>query len=212
MVSEAFGKTFVDTTLAPTTTGTTTNNLRFPGQYEDQETGTHYNFMRTYLPYAGRYGETDPIGLKGGINLYLYAAANPLSMYDNLGKTPAAALCFVPGVGQVSCGAVLVAGLGAAWWIARNTKPKPLDDSVIPGAANDEDYERKDCPPDCEAWRRVLNQMYFKIDNFARQNPTDRVGITVMWMQFKLEVKRYEKQCGKYVPPPSRDIHDVYGR
>jgi RHS repeat-associated protein len=80
MVSEAFGKTFVDTTLAPTTTGTTTNNLRFPGQYEDVETGTYYNYMRTYLPMVGRYGESDPIGLGGGLNTYSYVGGNPVSL------------------------------------------------------------------------------------------------------------------------------------
>jgi RHS repeat-associated protein len=85
MVSEAFGKTFVDTTLAPTTTGTTTNNFRFPGQYEDVETGTYYNFMRTYLPMVGRYGETDPIGLYAGLNTYTYVEGNPVSLTDPLG-------------------------------------------------------------------------------------------------------------------------------
>ncbi|MFN5995084.1 MAG: RHS repeat-associated core domain-containing protein, partial [Betaproteobacteria bacterium] len=85
MVSEAFGKTFVDTTLAPTTTGTTTNNLRFPGQYEDQETGTYYNYMRTYLPMVGRYGESDPIGLGGGVNTYGYVFASPMTRYDPKG-------------------------------------------------------------------------------------------------------------------------------
>jgi RHS repeat-associated protein len=82
MVSEAFGKTFVDTTLAPTTTGTTTNNLRFPGQYEDVEAGTYYNYMRTYLPMVGRYGESDPIGLKGGINTFAYVDSRPLTAID----------------------------------------------------------------------------------------------------------------------------------
>jgi RHS repeat-associated protein len=85
MVSEAFGKTFVDATLAPTTTGTTTNNLRFPGQYEDVETGTYYNFMRTYLPTVGRYGESDPIGLYAGLNTYTYVEGNPVSFIDPLG-------------------------------------------------------------------------------------------------------------------------------
>ncbi|AMS32388.1 hypothetical protein AEM42_08310 [Betaproteobacteria bacterium UKL13-2] len=85
MVSEAFGKTFVDTTLAPTTTGTTTNNLRFPGQYEDVETGTYYNYMRTYLPMVGRYGESDPVGLGGGVNTFSYVEGNPLMLFDFFG-------------------------------------------------------------------------------------------------------------------------------
>ncbi|HCG54121.1 MAG TPA: hypothetical protein DEX10_12105, partial [Betaproteobacteria bacterium] len=82
MVSEAFGKTFVDTILAPATTGTTTNNLRFPGQYEDQETNTHYNYFRDYDPSTGRYVQSDPIGLAGGINTYGYVKGQPLRFID----------------------------------------------------------------------------------------------------------------------------------
>ena len=62
-----------------------TLNLRFPGQYFDTETELHYNYFRTYDPSTGRYIESDPIGLTGGLNTFLYANANPMSFVDPLG-------------------------------------------------------------------------------------------------------------------------------
>jgi RHS repeat-associated protein len=64
-------------------------NLRFPGQYFDQETGKHYNYFRDYDPTIGRYVESDPIGLRGGINTYGYVAARPLTSFDLFGLTEA---------------------------------------------------------------------------------------------------------------------------
>ena len=56
-------------------------NLRFAGQYYDNETGLHYNTFRYYDPNCGRFTQQDPIGLAGGINLYQYAP-NPLGWID----------------------------------------------------------------------------------------------------------------------------------
>ncbi len=52
-------------------TETIDNNLRFPGQYFDQETGLHYNGFRYYGAETGRYISSDPIGCEGGWNVYV---------------------------------------------------------------------------------------------------------------------------------------------
>ena len=80
---EPFGKANVRAT------STVENNLRFPGQYADRETGMHYNYYRSaYNPGTGRYEEVDPIGIAGGLNVYEYARSNPLTYTDPLGLAP----------------------------------------------------------------------------------------------------------------------------
>ncbi|MBN1959986.1 MAG: hypothetical protein JW841_03500 [Deltaproteobacteria bacterium] len=61
--------------------------LRFPGHFFDAETGLHYNRFRYYSPELGRYLESDPDGITGGLNLYAYTN-NPLTEVDvrGLGK------------------------------------------------------------------------------------------------------------------------------
>ncbi len=59
-------------------------NLRYAGQYFDNETGLHFNTFRFYDPQIGRFIMPDPIGLLGGMNLYAYAP-NPLVWIDPLG-------------------------------------------------------------------------------------------------------------------------------
>ncbi len=53
--------------------------------YQDKETNLHYNYYRDYDPAIGRYVQSDPIGLAGGINTYAYVASNPLRYFDPYG-------------------------------------------------------------------------------------------------------------------------------
>ncbi|SFP64516.1 RHS repeat-associated core domain-containing protein [Variovorax sp. OK605] len=60
-------------------------NLRYPGQYADEESGLFYNYFRSYNATTGRYSQPDPIGLDGGWNRFGYVDQNPLSFTDPLG-------------------------------------------------------------------------------------------------------------------------------
>jgi RHS repeat-associated protein len=74
---------------ATVTVSTITNNLHFPGQYFDAETGLHYNYFRDYNPVIGRYVQADPIGLAGGdVNVYRYVMNN-----SNCNVDPDGLLC-----------------------------------------------------------------------------------------------------------------------
>jgi len=75
----SFGKTAVDPS------STVTNNLRFSGQYFDQETELHYNYFRYYELRTGRYFKPDLAESFGLLNNYAYVNGNPVVFEDPLG-------------------------------------------------------------------------------------------------------------------------------
>ena len=83
---DAFGEAQIDAGSS------VTNNLRFPGQYFDQETGLHYNWQRYFNPVTGRYLGKDRIKLVSLINSFVYSGNNPARFFDNTGLK--AEMCF----------------------------------------------------------------------------------------------------------------------
>ncbi|MFZ2753086.1 MAG: RHS repeat-associated core domain-containing protein [Lysobacteraceae bacterium] len=63
-------------------------DMRYPGQQYDSATGFNYNYFRDYDPSTGRYSQSDPIGLKGGISTYGYVGGNPMTGIDPIGLRP----------------------------------------------------------------------------------------------------------------------------
>jgi RHS repeat-associated protein len=92
-----------------------TFNIRFRGQYYDVESNLHYNWRRYYDPSAGRYIQSDPIGVGDGPNTYGYVNQNPVNLYDPDGEAAVGvAICFIWPIGTVGCG---LAAIGAAYAI-----------------------------------------------------------------------------------------------
>jgi len=81
--AESFGATAPDQN--PASLGTFTFNQRLPGQVFDAESGLFQNWNREYNPRIGRYMQSDPIGLKGGINTFAYVEGDPLGSADPTG-------------------------------------------------------------------------------------------------------------------------------
>jgi RHS repeat-associated protein len=108
----------------------------YPGQSKDNETGLWHNTMRDYDGLTGRYIQSDPIGLQGGLNTYAYVGGNPVRNSDPSGLTPQAA-----GVGVGSC----VIGLASGYMAVDGVKAAVQDFNELQDARN-ENSEGPNCP------------------------------------------------------------------
>jgi RHS repeat-associated protein len=82
---EPFGRASIKSISSYAPSVSEGTNLRFSGQYWDEEIEASYNLFRHYDVSTGRYQSKDPIGLRGNLNEYIFASANPLLFGDPLG-------------------------------------------------------------------------------------------------------------------------------
>ena len=164
-------------------------NLRYPGQYADEESGLFYNGYRTYDPRVGRYTQGDPIGLDGGWNRFGYVDGDPLSYVDPEGlaggpprSTPRVP---IPGGGAGSGGIVSSiaeamrgsqAGAAGAAATTRFT-PIPAGSSTA-GAGRG--FVNPDCPPGQSPLTRIHPPETIKSSNksgydYWSKKPTDDI-------------------------------------
>jgi len=150
-------------------------NHRFPGQYYDNESELHYNYFRYYDSHSGSYVTSDPIGLRGGVNTYLYAKGSPLNHVDPFGLDV-----------YEKCRPANVAG-GAVdhCWLETDTKSGGMggDPNILPG----QEYEGYGIPVTVNDHSNDVATKSTLINNIDEQCVNDEL--------------EFGKPIGRFLPP-----------
>ena len=171
IASNRFANTALNQSFGTTSVPAVTFNLRYPGQYFDQESGLHYNLNRSYDSGRGRYTQADPIDLHGGWNRFSYVGQNPLSFTDpeGLAALGSTAGGFIGGWGGGAVGGALGGppGAVAGRWVGG--KLGSLAGSAI------EDF----CVPEspCEKIRKEVDDWMVAMEKKYLEMILDRNGL-----------------------------------
>ena len=197
-------------------------NMRLPGQRMDAYSGFSQNYHRDYDSGAGRYTQSDPIGLEGGVSTYAYVQSSPLLVSDPLGlQTPAKcalpanfAACAAAGIttgSTTSSGSTSGAALAVGSAIATGAIVSSPGDSI-----------RQDCGQDCEKfyqavvfWLQDVKDRYWalKVDKLDLFNtrPTGKMSWAGHIQQFRQSqgnlraalLTAESNRCMRYASPSS---------
>jgi RHS repeat-associated protein len=155
----------------PASGGTFKYNLRFPGQLYDSHAGLNQNYFRDYDPAIGRYVESDPAGLRGGLNTYAYVRNETVELVDPKGLESA-------GYGYVVTGMELLHDIEdvphpclIATVAARGSAFDEAEASGLPGPTNGPQDAFRHCVGSCKL-ARLAGQSCAKIigDNHEAAN------------------------------------------
>ena len=163
-----------------------TLNMRFPGQYEDAESGLYQNFFRDYDPVTGRYIESDPLGWQGGLNFFGYSDATPTAKIDPLGLVCRPLYSFISPFKHRN----VFDQKQTSEWQLRNVEPRI-----------------NDIPPLGKAAQYVLRGLGIAIDIAQPDASVICLAVNVITIEQKVEVFHYKyivELCLEDCPPGNK--------